>query len=612
MSISMQHPSPLQASRWVLLPLGVMLGCAPKDTVSSSQTPPIIDEDTAHATDTALPTDTASPKPKDTCAPGRNPGSTTQQPTFNWDTMNSTEMVDGLVDEAAFQPVAGAGDALHSFTGTLQLVPLEEQRTIHHAEPWISDSMQRDPIPTFGSEYVQCGNTLSPVTRGQQHTDNPSWDVLLGPGMIWSNPTDNGSSRIALPFALVATTFNCAHNGSMTFLYDGETVSDIRYQISQETCHLFQFDAWGRAEAQWNPTPTVDVTEQQQHLLDELDALLPVADFDDLAVKHPDIDFAQLDTGLTLSELTARGMVVDNTLYLDACRTRAGQYAFCNNMIMPSFSLAKTLYAGVGLAAMAEEFEEDPFSKTFGETLDAPGTWADVTVEHALDMATGHYLYNNQNDWDVPGFYTSLELQGRLNATFALPQQDKPGERVTYLTPYYQAIAAAMDVYLVEQGADITDSFDYFVDRVLIPAGVSADSHDSLRTWEDGGANNGTAFGGYGMWLTPQNIAKLGLFLQRGGDGILDADAHAEMMFATSDWGAPMNYYAYRYNNGMWAWPVDGCEKMSPILFGVSGITVHLPPNGHVYFAFNDRQEYTVTNVLSVSAQMASMCEPEQ
>ena len=111
------------------------------------------------------------------------------------------------------------------------------------------------------------------------------------------------------------------------------------------------------------------------------------------------------------------------------------------------------------------------------------------------------------------------------------------------------------------------------------------------------------------MWFTPQGITKLGDFLQRGGDGLLASAPLTEMMFQTEDRGAEMSFYEYRYNNGMWAWPVTGCDKMAPILFGVSGITVVLPPNGHVYFAFNDAQEYAVVNVLEVSEKIATLCD---
>ena len=536
-------------------------------------------------------------------------GSSAAAPLLSREVLSSGASPTSLVEEAAFRAVEGAGTPLHTFEGRLRIRPVSEQRTVHYSEWWITSDRRDGRLPEWEAELVQCGEVLAPIQRGRRIGSDPSWDVMLSPGRIWSNPADGGASRVALPFTVVAKTFNCVHNGSMTFLFDGESVSDVRYQLAQETCHFLQFDAWGRADAEWTPEPSEAAADGLQALALELENRLPVEDFSALEADYPDAGISELDGLLTLSEISARGVLTDGTLYLEDCRTRAGSYSFCEDIVLPSFSLAKTLYAGVGLAAMAQEFPEDPHPQTLGELLGAKGTWADVTVENALDMATGHYLFENQSDADVPGFYSSLDLEGRLAATFGLPKKREPGERVVYLTPNTQLVSAAMDVFLEQQGADIFDSFDYLVDRVLKPLGVPPESHQSLRTWENGGANNGTAFGGYGMWFTPQGVAKLGDFLQRGGDGLLAQEPWAQMMFQSEDQGAPMNYYQYRYNNGMWAWPVSGCDKLAPILFGVSGITVILPPNGQVHFVFNDAQEYTVTNVLEVAERMATLCD---
>ncbi|MEC7242603.1 MAG: hypothetical protein VXW32_15320, partial [Myxococcota bacterium] len=517
------------------------------------------------------------------CQVDARDGSEAPAPALSREELVSGSSPTGLVDEAAFRAAAGAGTPLHTFEGRLRIRPTFEQRTVHEAEGWISSEMRDGRLPEVEAEWVQCGEVLAPIQRGRQIGSDDSWDVMLSPGRIWSNPADGGASRVALPFTVVPKTFNCVHNGSMTFLFDGESVSDVRYQLAQETCHFLKFDAWGRADAEWTPEPSEAAAAGREALALELENRIPVKDFAALEAAYPDAGISELDGLLTLSDISARGVLTDGTLYLEDCRTRAGSYSFCEDIVLPSFSLAKTLYAGVGLAAMAQEFSEDPHAQTLGDLLGAQGTWAGVTVENALDMATGHYLFENQQDADIPGFYSSLELEGRLAATFDLPKRREPGQRVVYLTPNTQAVSAAMDVFLERQGADLVDSFDYLVDRVLKPLGVPPESFHSLRTWESGGANNGTAFGGYGMWFTPQGVAKLGDFLQRGGDGLLAAEPWAQMMFQSEDRGAPMNYYQYRYNNGMWAWPVSGCNKLAPILFGVSGITVILPPNGQVH-----------------------------
>jgi hypothetical protein len=52
---------------------------------------------------------------------------------------------------------------------------------------------------------------------------------------VWSEPSDNGRSRAAFPFALVNAREGETHNGLATFLYRGSEVSALRYQIVQQT-----------------------------------------------------------------------------------------------------------------------------------------------------------------------------------------------------------------------------------------------------------------------------------------------------------------------------------------------------------------------------------------
>ena len=591
-----------------ILILSACRGPGTEPEPSDSATP----NDSTAPDDTSTPPDDTSTPPDDTgtpddCAGAGSPG-LAAAPVLSASALLAAAAPEAPLDNAAFREPEGADDPLHTFAGRLQVSPGAGARVVYHAEYWLDTLEQNAPLPDIDAEYVQCGRDLLPVIRGRQITDDIQWDLLLSPGRIWSVPDDDGLSRASLPFTLSFKAINCTFNGLMTFLFDGSSTSQVRWQITQETCHMFQLDAWGQAEGGYADGASDAAEGALADFLIERQSRPTVRAFEQLATDHPDIDLAVFDTDLSLPDLSARGLLVDDVLYLDSCRTRTGDHPYCEDLILPSFSLAKTAYTGLGLAAMAQEFPTDPYARTLGELLGASGTWSGVTVENLVDMSSGHYLYDNQYDIDVPGFYDSLDLSGRLAATYALPAQSEPGEKVVYLTPNSQVAAAAMDAHLVDVGADITDSFDYVVERVLRPAGVSPDSFTSLRTW-DGGANQGTGFGGYGMWFTPHGITSLGAFLQRGGDGWLHPDRLAETMLQTDDLGPQMSYYSYRYNNGVWGYPLSDCDKWVPIMFGVSGITVLMPPSGLVFFAFTDSQQYTVYSSLSQLEQIRSSCE---
>jgi hypothetical protein len=110
-------------------------------------------------------------------------------------------------------------------------------------------------------------------------------------------------------------------------------------------------------------------------------------------------------------------------------------------------------------------------------------------------------------------------------------------------------------------------------------------------------------------------MASLGRFVLDGGivegESVFHPDRLQETLLRDlSDTGAPMNYYDWSYNNGMWGYPLErwGCEGFVPTLFGVSGVTVMLAPNNVVYFAFNDRFEQPFLTVLDELDAIAPLC----
>ena len=535
-----------------------------------------------------------------------------------------------LLNYDAFRANPDAGAALHQFDGRLELVGAGEVVSdLLSISWWVAPEMGSPSLPEVDLGFVQCGDTLIPTDRGRISTSDQYWDLFVSNGKVWSNPNDvspTGAqlSRAAFPFALAFKTENCLQNGVMTFLFNDTEISDVRYQVSSETCPFLKFDLYGQSPAEYHRDQLSDTAGVIAQWSDEQAYIMEALPFSTLFELHPELSSDRLDLGLTLEAQTSRGMIVDGQIYLDDCHTRSGTYPFCDTVFLPTYSITKTLHLGVGLAAIAQEFEADPYDELLSEMLPeafalAEGDWSAVTIEHALDMTTGHYVTANQDDDHMTDFFTDFGLESRLISSFAFPYKERPGERTVYLTPNSQLAAAAMDQFLLRESSGdqaTVDSFDYVVERVYSPLGVSVDSLGTLRTWEDGGENNGTAFGGYGMVLTPQNIAIITEFMQGDGslDGvqILDPEKWSATMFRVhEDIGAPMYYYDWSYNNGMWGYPLTsfGCDGHVPIMFGVSGNTVILAPNGITYFTFNDALEFPIYNVLTELNAMRPFCE---
>lgn len=514
------------------------------------------------------------------------------------------------VNESAFTMPTNAPLSHHRFEGRFALHDeAQSSINVHMVDDWITPGKSGSTLPQIDLEFVQCGRDLIPTKRGRIITDDPYWDIVVMPGHAWSTDDDSGMSRAAVPFSLAFKTENCLQNGVMTFLYDDTSMSQVRYQVTQETCPWFSFDMWGQSSATYTPAVVNGADALRTDFLRELENRYPIKPFEALETDFTGVSVDVFNDGLTLNDQTSRGVLVNDTLYLDDCPTRFGTYAFCETIALPSYSLAKTLHLGLTMTAMAQELSIDPYAQLVtdllpAETASSVGQWDGITVEHLIDMSTGHYRYTTQSDDYLDGFFANLSLEERLRSSFEFPYKEPAGERTVYLTPHSQIAAAAMDAILVSQKSTITDSFEYAVERIYKPAGMSPDSHTTLRTWEDGGQNNGTAFGGYGMVLTPQNIARLGRFIlddgYRDGTQWLHPTRLAETLFQDpTDTGAPMYFYGWLYNNAMWGYPLSnwglGCDDVMPVLFGVSGNTVMLAPNGVVYFTFNDRVEYTAT-----------------
>ena len=166
-------------------------------------------------------------------------------------------------------------------------------------------------------------------------------------------------------------------------------------------------------------------------------------------------------------------------------------------------------------------------------------------------------------------------------------------------------------------GADL---YEFYVDEVLKPIDVGVGAHTTLRTSD----NNwqGQAFGGYGMWLIPDDVAKITDLLNVndgavGGTQLLESDQlAAAMQRDPADRGLVTSSpsHPFRYNNGFWARDFttgEGypCDFWVPFMSGYGGISVAMMPGGATYWYFSDNGEYDWKDVVAeVQANIADNC----
>lgn len=516
------------------------------------------------------------------------------------------------VDLSAYAPAADAQPATAHFEGRLRLRGVPRVRTLRADEQYL-DAQQIAAAGMFPADFdyafVQDGEALLPVRRGFIPTTHAYWDIVLEPGRVWQEPGDAGYARAAIPFALVQKQMNCTHNGVLTFLFrDDGAISRAAMQISSETCSYLQFDMWGLLDAAYQPEAVSTKAAVIAAYRSEVARRLPQRPIAGLGVDHPGVAPAKLAIGAAAAR-TLYGFVADGVHYVSACRTRRGDYPYCEVLDIPSFSLAKSMLAGVALMRMEALY---PGTRQVMMTDHAPaaacGTaaWAGVTLQHLLDMSSGHddatgYMAD-EDAGKVAGFFSAEGAAAK--ATFscaAYPRKVAPAVRWVYRSSDTFLLGATLAGYLRSLPRHGGDDFfdDVVVADVYAPLGLSATARVSRRT-DDAAA---LPLSGYGLELHRDDIARMALFLgvDRGridGRQVLDgAMLDAAMQRNPAARGLPTaGLRHYRYQHGFWARnvkPVLGCahDTWVPFMSGFGGISVVMFPNGTVFYNVVDDGE---------------------
>ncbi len=149
---------------------------------------------------------------------------------------------------------------------------------------------------------------------------------------------------------------------------------------------------------------------------------------------------------------------------------------------------------------------------------------------------------------------------------------------------------------------------------IKLSAGVSTIRTDNSTT--------GVPFGGYGLFWTQDDIAKVAKFLNNdngfaNGSQILEVNMLADsMQDDPSDRGVDTTGgTGFKYNNAFWAedftpaaFPQYSCSFWTPFMSGYGGITVVMMPNGATYYYFSDNEEFSWYNAVHEANKLSPYC----
>ncbi|MGQ9426453.1 choice-of-anchor D domain-containing protein [Gilvimarinus sp. F26214L] len=531
-----------------------------------------------------------------------------------------------LVDYSNYALPSGAAMPSNNFEGTLELFGESGGGAFdEHVDTFRYTGAQdttRKHLPEFEFEFVQTGSHIFPVERGSIPSSHPEWEYVLTPGRVWNETSDNGYSRAALPFALQQKNANCIHNGVMTFLFKNDgSVSEVAYQIAGETCLYFKVDMWGQLDASYTPHNVGNSATLIANYQAEVNGRMPVKPLAALASDYPgtDPDKFAAPGGKDPAHMSLVGYVIDGNHYVGGCATRRGSYPYCESLAVPSYSSAKSVFAGSVLMRLEQKYPGS-FSQVIGHHVPdcaSNGNWNDVTFDNALDMATGNYNLSgymsdegavHTNDLFLPEDHAS-----KINYSCTeYPRKAMPGSQWVYHTSDTYILGTAMNAYLRGLAGSSADIFtDILIDEVLAPLNVSPTAHFTRRTYD----SVAQPFTGWGLMWLRDDVAKIGSFFSGSGQSVLhQGQLDAALQRNPADRGLdPLA--DYKYNNGFWAHEISGnlsaCsgDVWLPFMSGYGGISVLILPNDSVYYYFSDDDEYPWMDAAVQAHGIRSLCE---
>ncbi|WP_285764429.1 choice-of-anchor D domain-containing protein [Biformimicrobium ophioploci] len=530
-----------------------------------------------------------------------------------------------LVNMSGYALPAEAANPGNTFEGSLELFgeatsgSFDEQKDSFRYTG--NSDTTRKHLPEFDFEFVQTGSHLVPKERGSIASSHPEWEYILLPGRVWDENGDSGYSRVALPFALQQKNANCIHNGMMMFAFkDDGSVTDVAYQIASETCLYFQFDMWGQLDATYIPAAVSNATTLVAEYQAEVNGRMPTKPLSALNSDYPGTDYTKFATpnGKSPSAISLVGFVIDGTHYTGGCTTRQGDYPYCEVLPVPSYSSAKSIFAGTALMRLEQKYPgtmNQAISNYVPECA-ANGNWDDVTFNNTADMGTGNYKLagymsdegaSHTNDLFLPESHASKISYSCTE----YPRKASPGTKWIYHTSDTYILGRAMNEYLQGLEGSSKDIYsDLLIGEVLGPLGVSPTAQFSRRTYD----SEQQPFTGWGLMFLGDDIAKIGSFYASGSQpGLKQSEMDAALQKDASDRGLdPLS--DYKYNNGFWAHEISadiaGCSAplWLPFMSGYGGITVLILSNDTVYYYFADDDEYLWMDAAQEAHSIRSLC----
>ncbi len=536
---------------------------------------------------------------------------------------------DGPVFNDYFMPFGNAKPALHDFSGTLAIASSKLfYRPVRASENLIL-------FPELKLQFFTYQDHFVPVERNKLlKNEDSTWYIVLAPGRIWSEPGDKGYSRASFPFTLVHYKVSRTHSGLATFLFDNKHVSSLRFQIVQESAPGAKFNAWGQTKMKYYPSPLSDQDSLKQQFAAELARQTPIHPWAELEQTY---DPAILDTldGIRIQEnVTLSGLIIDDVVYARPCRTRYGDYPYCNQMRHGFYSISKSFGAMLSMLRLAQKYGDGVFDLKIKDYVDIDckhDGWNNVTFGDTLNMATGigdiePRRVSNYVEEDSTAITKKIMAAKTKQEKLKLMAKSGnypwgPGEVFRYRTVDTFVLAVAMGQFVKSKEGPSVHLWDLITREVLQPIGIT--HLPVLHTTEPNG-KPGVPKLEAGMLPNLDDLAKLVNLLRNGGRHkgiqILSATKLDEAFGTDRPLGLPTGWLfddgEVNYHMSLWQHPYkarNGCFVRIPAMSGLGGTYVIFMPNNITAFRFadgwlNDPATYDSSGLRKVADYIRPVC----
>lgn len=453
------------------------------------------------------------------------------------------------------------------------------------------------------------GNDAIPENRSVRRTSHHFWDIQIGAGKAWL--LDSGYTRISLPFSFIEKNANCVHNGVIMFDIQGNQASKASFQIGGETCLYFKYDFLGQVDI------SIDSLSLDSATINEYrnwkSNQIPLKSIRSIGDRSKSFGAEKEVKPMFMSVF---GYFDGESHYRGGCSTRWGRYPYCSQMLLPSYSLSKSIYASLALDRLEDDYPGIKKAKIIDHVPECSNKkWKGVTFEHALDSAIGHYR-NDKHPLDEAlisekGFFTSLTHQEKIKLSCNLfSRKDKPGKKFVYHSTNIYVLGTAMNNYLKGVNSPSSDLYN----DVMMPIWSDLNLSQALNVVQRTADVTSQTFTAWGLFFLPSDIISIGNYLQKLAKDNPDSIMNSALQMNKNNRGLDAFAGIKYYNNGFWARKFPGfqvgCESdvWVPYMEGYGGIVVALMPNGHIYYFFSDGDQFSWSKAAKASSKIKSFC----